>query len=80
MATKVYKIEIMVIDHDDLGKEEIKNVIENTKYPKLCISPDVRSIKGREVEWTDEHPLNNCGTSARAYTDLFAITTTEPAE
>jgi hypothetical protein len=31
--TKVYKVELLIIDHDGLGQDEITSVIENTRYP-----------------------------------------------
>ena len=59
---KVYKLEIMIIDHDNCGAEEIKDVIENARYPNRCIMPEVMSIKHADIgEWSDEHPLNNLG-------------------
>ena len=30
----------------------------------------------QEIEWPDDHPLNKCGTMARAWADLFPITHT----
>ena len=69
---KVFKIEIMVIDFDGLGEDGVKNEIENAHYHNDCMSPEVKSIKSEDVDWSDDHPLNKCGTSARAYQDLFA--------
>ena len=71
--TKVFKIEILIIDHDECGEEGVKDVIENTRYPNRCIDPHVMNIKSAEVDWTDDHPLNNCGTMAATYRDLFPI-------
>jgi len=67
---KVMKIEIMVLDFEGEGEEAIKDTIETSRY----MNAEVKSIKSVEVDWTDDHPLNNCGTSARAYIDLFADT------
>ena len=56
---KAYKLEILIIDHDFLGAEEIQSVIENTKYPNWCISPEVKTVEERDIgEWEDSHPLN----------------------
>jgi len=56
---QVIKLEVIIIDMDGLGAEEIKSVIENQRYPNHCISPDVRKIEVREIgEWSDEHPMN----------------------
>ncbi len=71
-----YKIEILVIDHDELGEEELKTVIENTRYPNRCISPDVKKIEARDIGvWHDEHPLNLHATADAEYQRLF---TAEP--
>ncbi len=69
---KVFKIEIMVIDFDGLGEDGVKNEIENVNYPNDCMSPEVKSIKSEDVEWSDDHPLNLHETSKQAYIDLFA--------
>jgi hypothetical protein len=56
---KVYKLEVIVIDLDEIGKEEIQHVLENTHYPNHCINPRILSIKERDIgEWSDDHPLN----------------------
>lgn len=69
---KVYKIEIPVIDFDDIGEYDIREVLENAHYPNRCISPQVKSVEGRDIgEWTDEHPLNNRTTTDAAYRELF---------
>lgn len=57
---QVIKLEVVIVDMDGLGAEEIKSVIENQRYPNHCISPDVRNMEVREIgEWSDEHPLNH---------------------
>jgi hypothetical protein len=57
---KVYKLEVVVIDHDNIGGEDIKDVLENTRYPNRCISPEITDIKEVDIgEWDDNHPLNN---------------------
>lgn len=69
---QVIKLEVMIIDTDGLGADEIKSVIENQKYPNHCISPNVRKIEVREIgEWSDEHPLNHLNTQELEYTRLF---------
>jgi len=69
---KAYKIELLVIDFDGIGEEEIKSVIENAKYPNRCISPDVKSIECADIgEWDDDHPLNSSLTSDEEYNRLF---------
>lgn len=71
---KVYKIEVMVIDLDDIGETEIVDVIENTKYPNHCISPTVKAIESRDIgQWHEDHPLNKADTEATEYQRLFSI-------
>ena len=68
--TKVMKIEVLVIDFDSVGEDGVKDAIEINKW----VNAKVKSIKTVDVEWSDDHPLNKHGTSARAYIDLFANT------
>ena len=58
----------MVLDFEDMGVAEIKHQIENNRF----LHSRAMSSKSKEIEWSDDHPLNKCGTMARAYTDLFA--------
>jgi hypothetical protein len=70
--TKVFKIELMVVDHDGIGEDEVKLVLEDAHYPNRCISPNVVSIESREVDWTDEHPLNKRSTWKAFFAELFS--------
>ncbi len=72
MKTKVYKIEILVVDHDAVGGDEIRSIIEDARYPNDCLSPQVKSVQVREVDWSDDHPLNKHATTDAAYAALFA--------
>ena len=72
---KVYSIEVLVLDFDDIGEDEVKSVIENTRYPNRCIAPEVKGIITKEIEWSDEHPLNLISESDRAYREIFNIDT-----
>lgn len=70
---EVHKVVISIIDFDEIGAEEVKAVIENTRYPNRCISPSVESIETRDIgEWSDEHPLNNSKTAPAEMARLFA--------
>lgn len=70
--TKAYKVELLIIDHEQIGIDEIWRVIENTKYPNHCITPDVKRISGESIgEWSDEHPLNHKATALAEYERLF---------
>jgi len=68
---KIHKITILVVDHDDLGAPGVKLELENTNYPNDCISPTVIEINTREVEWSDDHPLNNSRTLLSEFRRLF---------
>ena len=69
---KVYKVILSIIDHDELGSEEIKGVLEDTKYPNWCIAPRVHDIKGVDIgEWNDDHPLNHIATEKTEFERLF---------
>ncbi|MFQ3209148.1 MAG: hypothetical protein ACI9HU_000632 [Colwellia sp.] len=66
---KVYKMEVMVLDFEGDSEEDIKALLSNSKY----IHAKIMRSEIAEIEWSDDHPLNHCGTSARAYQDLFAV-------
>ena len=68
---KVYKVELFIVDTDQVGAKEIKQVIENARYPNRCISPQVVDIEERAVDWHDQHPLNLRDKWRQAYNDLF---------
>jgi len=75
---KAYKVEILIIDFDDLGSEEIESLVENARYPNHCINPSVKSIEERDIgEWDDNHPLNKMTTSDAEYERLFGLTTNQ---
>jgi hypothetical protein len=66
--TNVYKIELCVIDHDDIGAESIKELLENTRYA----TPSVVTIEEKDIgEWYDEHPLNYSNTQKQELARLF---------
>ncbi len=55
--TKVYKIEILVVDHDDFGEKGIVDTLEDVRYPS--INPTVLSVQERDIgKWDDSNPLN----------------------
>ena len=69
---KVYKVELMIIDFDRCGPEEIQTVIENAHYPNRCINPQIKSIVEKDIgEWSDDNPLNNRNTCDAEYKRLF---------
>ena len=56
---KVYKLTVMVIDHDDIGAQAVAEQIQHANYANDCINPEVAAVEVREVEWGDGHPLNS---------------------
>lgn len=69
---KAYRVELLIIDHDVLGEQEITDVIENVHYPNHCIAPDVMAIESRDIgPWEDYHPLNQISTRDAEYSRLF---------
>jgi len=65
--TKLFKVELFVVDHENLGDDEIRLLLESEEY----LMPHVMKMESVRVDWTDDHPLNNFGTMALAYHDLF---------
>lgn len=71
---KAYKLEILVIDNECVGKEDIITLIERTKY----IYPQVKKVEEADIgEWTDDHPLNKKDTHDTYYDDLFHLSSGE---
>jgi hypothetical protein len=68
---KAYKLTLLINDHDEVG-DEIKDIIENQKYPNYCIAPYVMDMQSVDVgEWSDEHPLNKRSTMKEKFNKLF---------
>jgi hypothetical protein len=70
--TTVHKLEVLIIDHDDVGRAEIKEILEGASYPNDCINPYILNIDTREVEWADSHPLNFKTTMQQEVERLFS--------
>ena len=65
---KAYILTIVVIDHDEIGGDEIVKTIENARYPNRCIDPHVEATAEHDIgEWDDDHPLNQNSTDALAW-------------
>lgn len=62
--TRVYRITLIVVDHDECGPEGVASALENARYPNRCISPTVVKTESRVVDWHDGHPLNSFGCDA----------------
>lgn len=70
---EVFKVELLILDLDEVGEEGVRELLENTHYPNRAISPKVKKIETREVEWDDKHPLNLRDTADQAYQELFNL-------
>jgi hypothetical protein len=70
--TRVYKIELMVVDLADDGPQAVTLLIESTLSSNFCIEPRVNSVEERQLEWDKDHPLNSSSGWQRAFADLFS--------
>ena len=69
---KAYEITLRIIDIDGVGPADIKTILENTKYPNRCISPEVSGYREADIgEWSDDHPLNKRDTAEDEWNRLF---------
>lgn len=69
---KAYRLEILVIDHDDVGLDVVTDAIEGARYPNRCIAPIIKRTKTADVgTWSDDHPLNKHETHDAEYRRLF---------
>ncbi len=69
---KAFKVELLIIDFDEVGAEGIKAQLENTKYANRCISPEVMKVTEKDLgEWGDDHPLNSRNTASAEFERLF---------
>ncbi len=69
---KAYKLEILVIDHDHLGKDELLRELENARFPNDCVRMDVKRVEEADIgQWHDDHPLNKRDTAEMEYHRLF---------
>ena len=69
---KAYKLEVLVVDFDEVGSNGIVDVLENTKYPNYCIDPQVQDIMEADIgEWSDEHPFNQRDKCSEEFKRIF---------
>ena len=68
---QVHKVTMYVVDHDGLGPEELRVVLENTTFPNRCINPDVEEIRSQTIQYTDDHPVNSSAECKAEYARLF---------
>jgi len=65
---KAFIVTLVIVDHDEVGATDIKQILEDTRYPNWCIAPQVQTVVEHEIgEWTDKHPLNQKSTDAVAW-------------
>lgn len=58
---KAYKVEVLVIDHDGYGPNDIRVTLEQ---PRGAYSMSVLDMEVADIgEWEDDHPLNFTGRS-----------------
>ncbi len=70
---KAYKIELIVVDHEDFGEEEIVSVIEDSCENWGGIGVMVNKVTSAEIgEWSDDHPLNNQDSSIKYIKENFS--------
>lgn len=68
MKAKAYKIELLVVDHENMKQEDIIYFIENVRY----VYPTVLSVQSKEIDdWGDEHPLNKLDTMKQTCEEMF---------
>jgi hypothetical protein len=49
---KIYRVVVMVPDHNDRGRDGVIHALENVEFARVA------QVDERTVPWTDEHPLN----------------------
>lgn len=63
---EVYKLEVLIINYEEVGEEELKIIIEDGRYPNDCINPCITKIQSYDIgEWEDNHILNNVSLSSK---------------
>jgi len=65
---KAFKVEVLVLDFENYGKEQIELMLGNVRG-LMC---NVHDIQVADIgEWDDEHPLNNRTTQDAEFQRLF---------
>ena len=60
-----YRFDIVILDSEDVGMDEIYSLLRNAKY----IHPSILKFQSADIgEWYDEHPLNHQDTK-KSYCD-----------
>lgn len=67
-----YKVELLIIDFENIGEHAIRGILYNAKFPNDCIRPEIMKIISKDIgEWTDNHPLNSYVTMDDEYNKIF---------
>jgi ribosome-interacting GTPase 1 len=65
---KVHKAEVLILDFEDYGVDDVITVIEQNRYYIM----NVMDIKSKEIDnWTDDHFLNKKNVSNKEINDFF---------
>lgn len=64
---KIYKVEVAVFDNEGLEDNDIRELLENNKW----VNVNIIKMQSKEVNWTDDHPLNKPETFEKAWKELF---------
>ena len=76
---QAHKLEVFLIDFDELGATKVREAIENVRYPNHYIALSVKSCETREIgPWDDAHPLNQTATHNAEVARLFAAPPAKP--
>jgi len=69
---KAYKLEILIVNHDELTADEIVSELESSRFTNRCINPQVMGIAEADIgEWDNDHPLNRVDLQYAEYNRLF---------
>ena len=72
---KAHLLQVLVIDHDHLGVDEVERTLEDANYPNDCIMPNVISCQSANIgDWHDKHPLNIVDKQEKEVERLFGQT------
>ena len=69
---KVYKVTVIVVDSGEVSASDIRDIIENMRYPNHCMRPRVVDVDTVELgEWDDSLPINKSALFASEVERLF---------
>lgn len=70
---KAYRMVLLFVDHDGVGPEAARQLIEDARLPNHIIPGTVMSLDEVDVgEWRDDHPLNFRSKMDAEFERLFA--------